>query len=270
MYYIVQRRRPQHVRTLTPMNTRTQIMPLWAPPKDCAGGLAYLPTIKVTLELKRRWQPTYVKGALEWNLEVAGYVQKHVSTKRESVDIASHGSKMEGETRHHHQPSVQFITVICFFVLNQWCYALQVYIDTESTEDVSGCRSKACLVMVMGSFSRKGKVAVVLQRIGRFNNMWAGVSSSLDPAKGHVASPRCFDPQRAKLLNCRLFIGPVWCTRVLLEMVWLFLQESSVLTDFYLLHTEPYNTLISSRWRRRWKERAAQSWMQKLMWNEIS
>jgi hypothetical protein len=34
--YTVQRRRPQHARTLTPMNTRTQTPPLWAPPKDWA------------------------------------------------------------------------------------------------------------------------------------------------------------------------------------------------------------------------------------------
>ena len=52
------------------------------------------------------------------------------------------------------------------------------------------------------------KVVVVLQRIGRFNNTWAGVSSSLDRVKGHVdvASPHFFYPQRGKLLNCRLFI----------------------------------------------------------------
>ena len=34
--YTVQRTRPQHARTLTPMNTRTQTLPLWAPPKDWA------------------------------------------------------------------------------------------------------------------------------------------------------------------------------------------------------------------------------------------
>jgi len=33
----VQRRRSQHARTLTPMNTRTQTLLLWAPPKDWTG-----------------------------------------------------------------------------------------------------------------------------------------------------------------------------------------------------------------------------------------
>jgi hypothetical protein len=34
--HAVQRRRSQHASTLTPMNTRTQTLPLWAPPKDWA------------------------------------------------------------------------------------------------------------------------------------------------------------------------------------------------------------------------------------------
>jgi hypothetical protein len=34
--HMVQRRRSQYARTLTPMNTRTQNLPLWVPPKDWA------------------------------------------------------------------------------------------------------------------------------------------------------------------------------------------------------------------------------------------
>jgi hypothetical protein len=116
---------------------------------------------------------------------------------------------------------------------------LQVCRKHRRRVGVSQQSMSACLVM--GSFSRKGKAVVVLQRIRRFNNMWGFIFS-------------------------RWSEGPLvaLCTRVLLQIVWLFLQESLVLTDFYLLHTEPYNRLISSRWRRCWKERAAQSWMQKL------
>jgi len=33
----IQHRRSQHARTLTSMNTRTKILPLWAPPKDWTG-----------------------------------------------------------------------------------------------------------------------------------------------------------------------------------------------------------------------------------------
>lgn len=82
--------------------------------------------------------------------------------------IASHGSKMEGQTRHHHQPSVHHCHLVLFPISMMFCLAGKKVQNIESTGDVSGRRSKACLVM--GSFSRKGK-AGVLQRIGRFNNI---------------------------------------------------------------------------------------------------
>jgi hypothetical protein len=44
--YTVQRRRLQYARTLTPMNTRMQTLPLWAPSKDLA--LADMEIFEVT------------------------------------------------------------------------------------------------------------------------------------------------------------------------------------------------------------------------------
>jgi hypothetical protein len=42
---IVQRRRLQHARTLTRMNTRTQTLPLWAPPKDWTPADMEIPEV---------------------------------------------------------------------------------------------------------------------------------------------------------------------------------------------------------------------------------
>ena len=69
----------------------------------------------------------------------------------------------------------------------------------RKTGDVSGCRSKACLVM--GSFSRKGKVVVVLQRIGRFNNRWGFIfsRSSEGPACGISTLHRSAKRETAEL-----------------------------------------------------------------------
>jgi hypothetical protein len=46
--HTIQRRRSQHARTLTPKNTRTQTLPLWAPPKEWAP--ADLEILKVTTD----------------------------------------------------------------------------------------------------------------------------------------------------------------------------------------------------------------------------
>jgi hypothetical protein len=43
--YTVQRRRSQHARTLAPMNTCTQTLPLWAPPKDWAPADLEIPEV---------------------------------------------------------------------------------------------------------------------------------------------------------------------------------------------------------------------------------
>jgi hypothetical protein len=41
----VQRRRSQHARTLIPMNTHTQTLPLWAPPNDWAPTYLEIPEV---------------------------------------------------------------------------------------------------------------------------------------------------------------------------------------------------------------------------------
>jgi hypothetical protein len=43
--HAVQRKRSQHARTLTPMNTRTQTLCLWAPPKDWAPADLEIPEV---------------------------------------------------------------------------------------------------------------------------------------------------------------------------------------------------------------------------------
>jgi hypothetical protein len=46
--HTVQRRRSQHARTLTPMNTRTQTLPLWAPSKDWAPADPEIPEVIIS------------------------------------------------------------------------------------------------------------------------------------------------------------------------------------------------------------------------------
>jgi hypothetical protein len=41
----VQRKHSQHTRTITPMNTRMQTLPLWAPPKDWAPANLEIPEV---------------------------------------------------------------------------------------------------------------------------------------------------------------------------------------------------------------------------------
>ena len=59
-FYTVQRRRSQHARTLTPINTRTQTQLLWAPPKNWTG---------------RSWD----SRSHHWRLVVDGNVAYHLT-----------------------------------------------------------------------------------------------------------------------------------------------------------------------------------------------
>jgi hypothetical protein len=67
LIHTVQRRRSQHARTLTPMNTRTQILPLWAPPND--------------------WAPTH-----HWHLVVDGNIAYHLTPENPEINLGKGAS----------------------------------------------------------------------------------------------------------------------------------------------------------------------------------
>lgn len=198
-----------------------------------------------TLELKRRCQVsercTGLESGSSWVCLKA--CQKERESSRHC--FASKGSKMEAGPN---QTSSSTISSSLSCVMS--CRY------TESTGDVSGCRSKAC--PVTGSFSKKKKVKQLFfcreqeglatcgvsssleREEGRTNSyaLWCGISTSFRSAKRETAQPPVV---RWVCLVHQSFIG---------KKEWrdCFYRNPLVLADFYLLRTKSYNPLlISSR-----------------------